>query len=65
MEVFETRQGTSPLILGFPLTGTFVPGDIAQKLNARGAILASPGLPPDIPGSGSCSGAGVKVHKAS
>lgn len=40
MEVFEITRGTSPVLLGLPHTGTFVPDDIAQKLNSRGAILA-------------------------
>lgn len=38
--VFETTQGTSPIILGFPHTGTDVPPDIADRLNDNGRILA-------------------------
>lgn len=38
--VFELHQGTSPIILGLPHTGTDVPPDIWDKLNARGRILA-------------------------
>jgi len=37
---YETRQGTSPIILGFPHTGTEVPPDIADRLNDNGRILA-------------------------
>ncbi|MEI2385534.1 N-formylglutamate deformylase [Breoghania sp. JC706] len=36
---FEVRQGTSPVILGLPHTGTHVPDDIASRLNERGATL--------------------------
>ena len=38
--VFEVRQGTSPVILGFPHTGTDVPADIWERLNDTGKILA-------------------------
>jgi N-formylglutamate deformylase len=38
--VFETRQGTSPVILAFPHTGTDVPADIRERLNDTGKILA-------------------------
>jgi N-formylglutamate deformylase len=37
---FETRQGTSPIILGLPHTGTEVPADIWDRLNDNGKILA-------------------------
>jgi formiminoglutamase len=37
---FEIRQGTSPIILGFPHTGTDVPADIWARLNDTGRILA-------------------------
>ena len=37
---FETRRGTSPVILGFPHTGTDVPADIFERLNDNGRILA-------------------------
>lgn len=40
MDVLEITRGTSPVILGLPHTGTFVPDDIAQELNATGAVLA-------------------------
>jgi formiminoglutamase len=36
----ETRQGTSPVILAFPHTGTDVPADIWERLNDNGRILA-------------------------
>jgi formiminoglutamase len=38
--VFEVRQGTSPVILGFPHTGTDVPADIWDRLNDNGRIIA-------------------------
>lgn len=40
MAVFETRQGTSPVILAFPHTGTDLPADIRDRLNDKGRILA-------------------------
>ncbi|WP_018237384.1 N-formylglutamate deformylase [Ensifer sp. BR816] len=40
MAVFELRQGTSPVILGFPHTGTHVPPPIRERLNDNGRILA-------------------------
>ncbi|NRP73236.1 hypothetical protein ILFOPFJJ_04135 [Ensifer psoraleae] len=40
MAVFEIRQGTSPVILGFPHTGTDVPAEIWARLNDNGRILA-------------------------
>ncbi|MBZ9793754.1 N-formylglutamate deformylase [Rhizobium sp. 3T7] len=40
MAVFEVKQGSSPVILGFPHTGTEVPGDIWERLNENGKILA-------------------------
>jgi N-formylglutamate deformylase len=40
MAVFETHQGTSPVILAFPHTGTDVPADIRERLNDNGRILA-------------------------
>jgi N-formylglutamate deformylase len=36
----EVVQGIGPIILGMPHGGTFVPGDIAAKLNENGKILA-------------------------
>ncbi len=38
--VFEVRQGTSPVILGLPHTGTDVPDDIRVRLNDNGLLLA-------------------------
>jgi formiminoglutamase len=38
--VFETHQGTSPIILAFPHTGTDVPADIWERLNDNGRRLA-------------------------
>jgi N-formylglutamate deformylase len=40
MALFETHQGTSPVILAFPHTGTEVPADIWERLNDNGRILA-------------------------
>ena len=40
MSAFEVRQGTSPVILGLPHTGTDVPSDIWARLNENGRILA-------------------------
>jgi N-formylglutamate deformylase len=37
---FETWQGTSPIILGLPHTGTHVPDDIRDRLNDNGRLLA-------------------------
>lgn len=38
--VFELHQGTSPVILAFPHTGTDVPAGIWERLNDDGRILA-------------------------
>ncbi|MBB3397929.1 N-formylglutamate deformylase [Rhizobium sp. BK060] len=40
MAVFEVKQGSSPVILAFPHTGIDVPGDIWERLNENGRILA-------------------------
>jgi N-formylglutamate deformylase len=40
MSVFEVRQGTSPVILAFPHTGTDVPADVWERLNDNGQIIA-------------------------
>ncbi|MGO4565971.1 N-formylglutamate deformylase [Rhizobium sp. 2YAF20] len=40
MSVFEVHQGSSPVILGFPHTGTDVPPAIWERLNANGRQLA-------------------------
>ncbi|PZM16203.1 N-formylglutamate deformylase [Rhizobium tubonense] len=40
MPVFEVREGSSPVILGFPHTGTDVPPAIWERLNANGRLLA-------------------------
>ena len=37
---FETTQGTSPIILAFPHTGTEVPSEIWARLNDNGRLLA-------------------------
>lgn len=38
--VFELKQGTSPVILAFPHTGTEVPVDLWERLNDNGRKLA-------------------------
>ena len=40
MTYHEVRRGTSPVVLGFPHTGTFVPPDIRARLNDNGRRLA-------------------------
>jgi N-formylglutamate deformylase len=40
MSVVEVKQGSSPIILGFPHTGTDVPADVWDRLNANGQLLA-------------------------
>lgn len=40
MTAFEVHQGTSPVILGLPHTGTDVPADIWERLNDNGRLLA-------------------------
>ena len=40
MAIFEVKQGTSPIILAFPHTGTEVPAGIWERLNDNGKILA-------------------------
>jgi formiminoglutamase len=40
MSVVQTVQGTSPVILAFPHTGTHVPADIEARLNDNGRRLA-------------------------
>jgi formiminoglutamase len=40
MTVFEVTRGTSPIILGFPHTGTEVPAEIWERLNDQGRLLA-------------------------
>ena len=39
MPPVEVHRGTSPVILGLPHTGTWVPDDIARRLNTEGAKL--------------------------
>jgi len=39
MQPVEVFQGNSPVILGLPHTGTFVPEDIAKHLNSNGKML--------------------------
>mgnify|MGYP000264027418 CR=1 FL=1 len=36
----EVTPGDSPVILGLPHTGTWLPDDIRARLNARGQVLA-------------------------
>ena len=57
MVEIEVIQGPSPLILGLPHTGTYVPSDIADRLNERGQGLSDTdwhvdrlyvGLVPDV-----------------
>ena len=40
MTPVEVTQGDSPVILGLPHTGTFLPDDIHARLNDRGRLLA-------------------------
>lgn len=40
MEIVEVIPGNSPVVLGMPHTGTWVPDGIASQLNTRGAGLA-------------------------
>lgn len=40
MQAFEVKQGSSPVIIGLPHTGTNVPDDIWARLNDNGRILA-------------------------
>ncbi|WP_137390971.1 N-formylglutamate deformylase [Rhodoligotrophos defluvii] len=39
MSLFELYRGNSPVILGFPHTGTYVPDEIAAALNDTGRLL--------------------------
>ena len=50
MSVFEVRRGTSPIVLGFPHTGTDVPADIWDRLNDNGRHIGGYGLahPPPL-----------------
>lgn len=40
MRVFDIKEGSSPIILGLPHTGTDVAADIWQRLNENGKLLA-------------------------
>ncbi|SCY67397.1 N-formylglutamate deformylase [Rhizobium sp. NFACC06-2] len=40
MRVFDVKEGSSPIILGLPHTGTDVPAEIWDSLNDNGKILA-------------------------
>ena len=40
MNPVEVSRGSSPVILGLPHTGTHVPADISERLNANGKLLA-------------------------
>jgi len=39
-DIVTVRQGTSPVILAFPHSGTHLPGDIHARLNDNGLLLA-------------------------
>ncbi|WP_299664436.1 N-formylglutamate deformylase [uncultured Ruegeria sp.] len=40
MQVFSVQRGDGPIVLGQPHGGTFVPDDIAARLNTNGQMLA-------------------------
>ena len=40
MNPVEIHQGDSPIVLGLPHTGTFVPDDVAANMNDSGQNLA-------------------------
>lgn len=40
MKPVEVTRGDSPVVLGLPHTGTFLPPEIRARLNARGQLLA-------------------------
>ena len=40
MRPVDIQRGDGPIVLGLPHTGTWLPEEISQKLNARGEILA-------------------------
>lgn len=40
MTPVEVTRGAGPLVLGLPHTGTWLPGDVAARLNANGRALA-------------------------
>ncbi len=40
MQVFSVQRGDGPIVLGQPHGGTYVPDDIAARLNANGQALA-------------------------
>jgi N-formylglutamate deformylase len=40
MSFFEPHRGDSPVILGFPHTGTYVPDEVTDRLNDTGRLLA-------------------------
>ena len=40
MSVVEVKRGISPIILGFPHTGTEIPPDVHARLNENGQLLA-------------------------
>ena len=40
MNNVSVKQGNSPLLLGFPHIGTFIPEDIKNHLNERGKTLS-------------------------
>ena len=40
MQPVEVNRGDSPIVLGFPHTGTHVPPEVFERLNARGQTLS-------------------------
>lgn len=39
MNAFDLHRGSSPVILGFPHTGTYVPDEVTERLNDTGRRL--------------------------
>ena len=48
MRPVETRQGSSPVILGLPHTGTYVPPAIWERLNGTGRAIVVATHDPDL-----------------
>ena len=40
MTPVEVTRGDSPVVLGLPHTGTWLPGEVLARLNARGRTLS-------------------------
>ena len=40
MELVEVQEGTAPVVLGLPHTGTWLPDDVAERLNDTGRSIA-------------------------